>query len=445
MVKLLGLFLFVQAAFSLAPYNPQPRTVDRGLERSYIVVLKETVVPTSPEVQAWLRNEIPGADLSNVRHVYDFGSFRGFSIWLNEAGLLAVRQSSFVKYVDANGYASILPIQNQPTVSANATSQVFIPFTERPDWGQVRVDQVARSLLTNPANLYANGNYANGGATDWIWDGPTFTPDNSGENTLIWILDTGVLLIHNEFISEDGKSRVTEVVNIIGDTSAPLGDCNGHGTHCAGTAAGRFRGVSSKAEIKGVRVLSCGGSGTWDDVIKGVQHIANNQNPKKANILSASLGGGRILSVNAAFDAAADLGIISVVAAGNSNADAANYSPASAAGVITVGATDVTDTIAYFSSWGATLNVFAPGVNIHSAYIGSPSAYATLSGTSMATPLVTGSLAQILTEYPDLLFKEVVGLINSNSIKGKVLGLTGLKAASPNQFIYDKWVTQSRK
>jgi len=442
MLRLFTLFVFAQSALSLAPYNHQLNTVDRLDERSYIVVLKETVSYASSDVQAWLRNEIPGANLSNVRHVYNMGSFRGFSIWLSKLGLFTVRQSRFVKYVDANGYASILPIQNQPVTWSTNVSATETPFLTRPDWGQVRAGQLDRDLTTDPVDEYANGKYADANADTWNWNGPTFTPINDGSLADIWILDTGVLVNHQEFLTSDGKtSRVKEAKNIINDTPPPLGDCNGHGTHCAGSAAGLNRGVAKNADIRSVRVLSCSGSGTWDDVIAGVQYIHDNPTPDRTNILSASLGGGKILSVNAAFDQAAQGGIIPIVAAGNSKADAANYSPASAAGVITVGASDGSDAIAYFSSWGTKLNCFAPGVNIHSAYTGSPSAYATLSGTSMATPLVAGSVALLGTrENRVLKFAEVVLAINQTSTLGKVTGLQTKGAGdTTNAFINSKW------
>jgi len=313
----------------------------------------------------------------------------------------------------------------------------------------VRADQQDRYLVTDPTGLYDNGKYASGGASDWDWNGPVFAPINKGDKATIWILDTGIQINHVEFARSDGTSRVVEVKNLItGEVNPPAsGDCNGHGTHCAGSAAGNYRGIAINAELRGVRVLSCSGSGTWDDVIKGIQYISDNQVKGNTNILSASLGGGKILSVNAAIDAATANRVLCVVAAGNSNADCKDYSPASADKAITVGATDSSDNIATFSSWGALVNVFSPGVNIHSSYTGAANnVYSTLSGTSMATPLVAGSIALLATrgepgDQP-LIYDHVVQVIQSDSPKGKVGGLTGNKAASPNLFILDKWEKQ---
>jgi len=175
------------------------------------------------------------------------------------------------------------------------------------------------------------------------------------------------------------------------------GDCNGHGTHCAGSAAGQYRGLATQADIGSVRVLNCQGSGTNADVVAGFNYVANNQRVNYTNILSASLGGGASTTTDNAINAGANQGVIPVVAAGNDNANACNYSPARASEAITVAASNKDDGRASFSNFGNCTFVFSPGQSIHSAYYTSTTTYSTLSGTSMATPLAAGAIALYAT------------------------------------------------
>jgi len=177
------------------------------------------------------------------------------------------------------------------------------------------------------------------------------------------------------------------------------GDCNGHGTHCAGSAAGRYRGYAVGAEIGSVRVLNCQGSGTNADVVAGFNFVANNQAAGKTNILSASLGGGASATTDNAINAGVQAGLVSVVAAGNDNANACNYSPARAVEAITVGACNKDDARASFSNFGTCVAVFSPGQSIHSAWYTGNALYNTISGTSMATPLAAGAIALYATTF----------------------------------------------
>jgi oryzin len=155
----------------------------------------------------------------------------------------------------------------------------------------------------------------------------------------------------------------------------------GHGTHCAATAAGKTYGISKKAKIVAVKVLDKNGSGTFAGVISGIQWVANNAVPH--SILTMSLGGTFSSSVNSAVAGAVSAGVTVTVAAGNSGDNISNYSPASEPSAITVGAIDSTDARASFSNYGALLDVWGPGVNTLSAWIGSTTATNTISGTSM--------------------------------------------------------------
>jgi len=277
------------------------------------------------------------------------------------------------------------------------------------DWGQNRVDQ--RCLpLNNQFDPCANKNI-----------------DCTGSNSNIWIVDTGVRSTHSEF-----GGRVTLAADYAaGDAKPYNGDCNGHGTHCAGSAAGKTYGISISAKIFSVRVLSCQGSGTTANVVKGFEFVAANQKSGK-NIMSASLGGSFSQATNDAVEAMIAKGVIGVVAAGNDNANACNYSPASAPSAITVGATTNTDARSSFSNFGNCLDVFAPGSNIKSAWYTSDTATNTISGTSMATPLVAGSIGT------------VGGTPNNAKVKTDLITtttknvVTSAGTNSPNRFVYDR-------
>jgi len=207
----------------------------------------------------------------------------------------------------------------------------------------------------------------------------------------VYVVDTGVNAEHIEF-----GGRAVFDGNYAGDGKDT--DCNGHGTHCASTIAGTTVGVAKEAKIFGVKVLNCGGSGTWSGVISGIEHVVQKHiaSSNKKTVISMSLGGGKNIALNAAVEAAWLAGITVVVAAGNDNADACNYSPASAPSVITVAASDNKDTSAYFTNWGKCTDIYAPGVNIYAAWIGGTNKYNTISGTSMATPHVAGVSALLL-------------------------------------------------
>ncbi|KFY19917.1 hypothetical protein V493_07797, partial [Pseudogymnoascus sp. VKM F-4281 (FW-2241)] len=169
--------------------------------------------------------------------------------------------------------------------------------------------------------------------------------------------------------------------------------------HCAGTVGGSTYGVASRATLVAVKVLDAEGSGSNSGVIAGIQWVADNARAKgitSKSVLSMSLGGSYSAALNSAVASTVNAGVTVVVAAGNDNRNAANYSPASAPSAITVGATDSRDARASFSNYGAVLDIFAPGVNILSAWIGSSSATNTISGTSMATPHVAGLAAYLI-------------------------------------------------
>jgi subtilisin family serine protease len=231
-----------------------------------------------------------------------------------------------------------------------------------PVWGLDRIDQ--KSLPLN--NSYS------------------YTSTVSGVK--VYLIDTGILPTHNEF---SGR-MLTGYSPISGGSTV---DCNGHGTHVAGTIGGSTYGVAKGVSLVPVRVLDCFGSGFISDVVSGVNWVIGQYTTGSKAVISMSLGGGVSSILDSAINAAITKGITVVVAAGNSSANACNYSPARVPSAITVGATDINDALASFSNTGSCVDISAPGVNVVSAYYLSNTSTATLSGTSMATPHVSGAVA----------------------------------------------------
>lgn len=244
-------------------------------------------------------------------------------------------------------------------------------------------------------------------------------PSTAGAGVDVYIIDTGVYVDHSDFegiidwsidfgIHSSLLGRA--VFGFKADKSWSDRDANGHGTHVASTVAGRHYGVAPKADkIIAVKVLGDSGSGSTAGVIAGVDFAATEaKKTGKPSVANLSLGGGYSAAMNNAVDAAMK-NLVVVVAAGNDNWDACDYSPASAPSVITVGATTeptgagAPDVRSYFSNYGDCVNVFAPGSSITAAWIGNPTAKNTISGTSMASPHVCGLSALFLGENPDVL------------------------------------------
>lgn len=225
--------------------------------------------------------------------------------------------------------------------------------------------------------------------------------NEAGEGVTAYVIDTGVYIDHLQF---EGRAKWGKTIPS-GDSDT---DGNGHGTHCAGTIASKDYGVAKKAEVVGVKVLRSNGSGSMSDVVKGVEFAAKSHQEAvkskkkgfKGSTANMSLGGGKSPALDLAVNAAVKAGIHFAVAAGNENQDAANTSPASAELAITVGASTISDARAYFSNYGSTVDIFAPGLNILSTYIGSETSTATLSGTSMASPHICGLLTYYLSLQP---------------------------------------------
>jgi subtilisin family serine protease len=258
----------------------------------------------------------------------------------------------------------------------------------------------------------------------------TYTYNTTASGVNVYVIDTGVRTSHSEF-----GGRASIGTDTVGDGQNG-NDCNGHGTHVAGTTAGSTYGVAKGASVVGVRVLDCNGSGTISGVVAGVDWVtANAAKPAVANM---SLGGSASDALDASVRNSVASGVSYALAAGNGDflgfpQDACTVSPARVTEAITVGATDNTDTRASFSNYGTCVDVFAPGVDVTSAWKDDDSATNTISGTSMASPHTAGVAALYLADHPDASPTEVRDALVANATSDKV---QDPMAGSPNKLLH---------
>ena len=247
---------------------------------------------------------------------------------------------------------------------------------------------------------------------------------DGGEGVDVYVIDTGTNVGHVDF---EGRASWGKTIPA-NDEDA---DGNGHGTHCSGTIAGKKYGVAKKANIYAVKVLKSNGSGSMSDVVKGVEWAAESHVKKakkgkkgfKGSAANMSLGGGKSPTLDMAVNGAVDAGIHFAVAAGNDNADSCKYSPAAAEKAVTVGASTLADERAYFSNYGKCNDIFAPGLNIQSTWIGSKYATNTISGTSMASPHIAGLLAYFLSMQPSKESAYAVAEITPKQLKANLISI----------------------
>ncbi|KAG4434068.1 Subtilisin-like protease 2 [Cadophora sp. M221] len=370
-----------------APANLKIRNVDARdvVKDSYIVVYQKDISAAafSTHVEE-VKSLTSKREVGGVGATYDIGNFKGYQITADAATLGEIAASPDVAYIekDQKVYASALTSQTGAT------------------WGLGRIS------------------HRNQDSTTYIYD------STAGSGTTVYVVDTGILTTHTQF-----GGRATFGANFIDSSNT---DGNGHGTHCAGTIGGSTYGVAKAAKLVAVKVLDASGGGTTSGVISGIQWVGNNAAAK--SVMSMSLGGAASSSLNTAIRNTIAKGVTVVVAAGNNNANAANYSPASEPLAITVGAIDINDNRASFSNFGSVVDIFAPGVNVLSSWIGSNSATNTISGTSMACPHVAGLAAYLIA---------LEGLTTPASVQSRIkaLGTTGKVispgSGSPNLIAYN--------
>ena len=254
---------------------------------------------------------------------------------------------------------------------------------------------------------------------------------DGGEGVDVYVIDTGTNIDHVDF---EGRASWGKTIPL-NDEDA---DGNGHGTHCSGTIAGKKFGVAKKANIYAVKVLKSNGSGSMSDVVKGVEwaaesHVKKSKKGKKGfkgSAANMSLGGGKSRTLDLAVNGAVDVGIHFAVAAGNDNADSCQYSPAAAEKAVTVGASTLADERAYFSNYGKCNDIFAPGLNILSTWIGSKYATNTISGTSMASPHIAGLLAYFLSLQPSKDSAYAVADITPKQLKANLMSIATVGSLS---------------
>ncbi|MDQ1137288.1 subtilisin family serine protease [Microbacterium sp. SORGH_AS 1204] len=246
--------------------------------------------------------------------------------------------------------------------------------------------------------------------------------DSTGAGVTAFVLDSGVQSDHPDF---GGRVDAAAGHDEVGDGRGTE-DCNGHGTHVAGTIGSTTYGVAKAVRIVPVRVIGCGQGGSVLDMLYGMLWIYQNNAPEQS-VVNMSVGSPTVQQVNDFADGLTEAGFVVVVAAGNDSQDACNTSPAGAAQPLTVGAFDTTRTLAWYSNWGSCVDILAPGSDITSTWIGSQ--VSTISGTSMASPHVAGLAARLLERHPTWTTTEVQQELTRATATGHI---AGLPAGTPN-------------
>ena len=317
---------------------------------------------------------------------YEYGAaLKGFAARVSEAEATRLARDPRVAYVEQDQVMTISATQSPAT------------------WGIDRIDQ--RALPLSGSYSYAN----------------------TGSGVQAYIIDTGIRFSHNEF-----GGRAASGYDAVDGGSAD--DCNGHGTHVAGTVGGATYGVAKGVSLVAVRVLNCSGSGTTSGVIAGVDWVTSHHGA--ASVANMSLGGGASTALDNAVANSIASGVTYAIAAGNSNRDACKFSPARVPSAITVGATTSSDARASYSNYGKCLDLFAPGSSITSSWYSSNTATNTISGTSMATPHVAGVAALYLQSNPGASPAAVASALVANAT-ANVVGNAG--RGSPDRLLYTSY------
>jgi subtilisin family serine protease len=359
---------------------------DKKIPDQYIVVFNNEVEDVEREAERIIVEH--GGD--RVQQKTYSNALKGFSVRMPEAQARKVAEDPRVEFVEEDQVVSLEATQTGAT------------------WGLDRIDQ--RDLPLDS----------------------TYTYNYTAAGVKAYIIDTGILASHSEF-----GGRVIAGYTAISDGNGTT-DCNGHGTHVSGTVGGATYGVAKSVTLVPVRVLDCSGSGTTSGVIAGVDWVTSDHAAGTPAVANMSLGGGISSALDTAVNNSINDGVTYAIAAGNDGLDACNYSPARVTNAITVGATTSTDSRASYSNYGTCVDIFAPGSSITSAWYTSTTATNTISGTSMATPHVTGVAALYLQSNSTASPATVWAAIRDSSTPNKVVSAgTG----SPNRLLYSLLTT----
>ncbi len=391
MKRFVWLALAVVCTATLAGNGVVLRPDANAVPGRYIVVLEDGVTRGDfgtaallPDLDTVAQN-VALAYGGRVEFVYG-AALNGFTLALDDALAERLARDTRVKYVEQDGLVFA------DTTQSNAT------------WGLDRIDQASLPLST------------------------TFTYNTTASNVNAYIIDTGIRATHTNF-----GGRVSGGYTAISDGRG-TNDCNGHGTHTAGTVGSATYGVAKGVHLVPVRVLNCAGSGTTSGVIAGVNWVTSNR--VKPAVANMSLGGSASTSLDTAVSNSIAAGVTYAIAAGNSATNACNTSPARVAAALTVGATTRTDGRAYYSNYGTCLDLFAPGDGVTSTYYSSDTATATMSGTSMAAPHVAGVAALYLATHTTATPAQVGSALIALTTPGKV---TNPGSGSPNRLLFTNY------
>ncbi|MEV4312551.1 S8 family serine peptidase [Actinocrispum sp. NPDC049592] len=352
-----------------------------AIKDSYIVQIKDSASPKAASAQtaAALVARYGGKVRMSWQH-----ALNGFAATMTAEQASRMAADSRVELVEQDAEVRIADTQPNP-----------------PSWGLDRIDQ--RDLPLNSSYTY----------------------DTTASNVHAYVIDTGIRITHSTF-----GGRATWGTNTVGDGNNT--DCNGHGTHVAGTIGGSQYGVAKGVQLVAVKVLDCNGSGSFAGVADGINWVA--QNAIKPAVANMSLGAqGSDAATENAVRGAISAGVTFAIASGNSNANACNFTPARVAEAITVNASDINDARASFSNFGTCTDIFAPGVNITSSWNTNDTATNTISGTSMATPHTAGAAALWLATHPNDTPAAVQTALVNNSTPNKI---TNPGTGSPNRLLF---------
>ncbi|EAU82190.1 serine protease [Coprinopsis cinerea okayama7 len=372
------------ALFAATPALAGPTTL-KSVERYQGETSGRYIVKFKPGVSR--RNYI---NRLKIKAAADWDILNGVAASLDEDTLNTLRASDDVEYITEDGIMTIQATQS------NAP------------WGLGRLNQAGRLANQATGSLAFNFTY----------------DDSAGAGVDIYVLDTGVRVTHSQF---GGRARWG--TSFVGAST----DGHGHGTHCAGTAAGSQFGVAKRANIIAVQVLNSSGSGATSGIVSGLNWVLTQaRNSGRPSVVSMSLGGSASTALDNAVAQLTSAGVHVVVAAGNSNTNAANTSPARAPSAITVAASTIADAKASYSNYGAIVDVWAPGSNVISAWIGSDSATNSISGTSMATPHVAGLVAYLIGRDGNVSPAAMATKIINSSVNG---ALSGVPSGTVNRLV----------